>query len=471
MTFEILFLFLSDSHKASAQAHARRNSTKSGAKPFKGTAALALLRDLTVALKLFQLGISPALLKDDRILTHFAVERSLETQAEQAVLGFWSWVSLELMAAALSKDRQLAKYDKLVYPSGCGPAPVLEGWEYEDRWDCDAAQTVVIGILASLCTKELLRSKIVAVRTRADGSVVVTGFCDRGKAGRWADMKPFVWFVDSHMGVTSTTHMWLESWALSRLDKDWVCPEYSWSGKKSRIRIGSPWWTQCADHVMATEVWNRFLRLKPVGLSAENRAAARSTPHSVQGCMAALARTLRAKLPHITILDRNRLGQWSANQLHSEAMLFAIGARECGSVTAAAIAGVARAPGSSRSRTSTSCPERYTKASAEEGEECALRQCISAAGRAWLMDQGVPWGEMLGTCVPAQLGQVPTMSFMLEAAPPARQEDGFSDDSLSEAESEPGRASWFFEGSNWLKSLKGMEEHWSSYTQNTDKVQ
>ena len=285
---------------------------------------------------------------------------------------------------------------------------MLKGWEHEDRWDCDAAQTVVVGILASLRTKELLRSKIIAIRTRADGSVVVTGFCDGGKSGRRADMKPFVWLVDSHMGVTGTAHMWLKSWALSRLDKDWVYPEYSWSGKKSRVRIGSPWWTQCADHVMATDVWNRLLRLEPVGLSAEDRAAARSSPHSVWGCMAALARTLRAKLPHITILDQNRLGWWSANQLHSEAMLLAIGARECGSVTAAAIAGVARAPGSLRSWASTSCLERYMKASAEEGEECAL---------------------------------------------------------------EPGRASWFFEGSNWHESLKGMEEHWSLYMQSTDKAQ
>ena len=116
ITFELLFLFLSDSLEASAKAHAHRNCTKSGAKPFKGTAALALTRDLMVASKLFQLGISPELLKDDKILTHFAVERSVETQAEQAVLGFWSWVGLELMAATISKDRQLAKYDKLVYP-------------------------------------------------------------------------------------------------------------------------------------------------------------------------------------------------------------------------------------------------------------------------------------------------------------------------------------------------------------------
>ena len=135
------------------------------------------------------------------------MERSLETQAEQAVLGFRSWVGLELMAAALSKDRQPARYDKLVYPGAREPAPGLEGWEHEDRWDCDAAQTVVVGILASLRTKELLRSQVVAVRTRDDGSVVVTGFCDGGKAGRRADMKPFMWFVDSHMGVTGTTHM------------------------------------------------------------------------------------------------------------------------------------------------------------------------------------------------------------------------------------------------------------------------
>ena len=57
-------------------------------------------------------------------------------------------------------------------------------------WDCDAAQTVVVGILASLRTKELLRSHVVAVRIRADESVVVTGFCAGGKAGRrhWWDI-------------------------------------------------------------------------------------------------------------------------------------------------------------------------------------------------------------------------------------------------------------------------------------------
>ena len=37
------------------------------------------------------------------------------------------WVGLELMAAALSKDRQPAKYDKLQYPSTREPAPELEG--------------------------------------------------------------------------------------------------------------------------------------------------------------------------------------------------------------------------------------------------------------------------------------------------------------------------------------------------------
>ena len=222
VTFEILFLFLSDSFEASAKAHARRNSTKSGAKPFKGTVAIALTRDLLVASKLFRLGIPPEILKDDRIHTHFAVGRSLETQAEQAVLGFRSWVGLELMAAALSKDRRPAKYDKLQYPSTREPAPELEGWGHDDRWDCDAAQTVVVGILASLRTKELLRSHVVAVRIRADGSVVVTGFCAGGKAGRRVDSKPFMWFVDSHMGVTGTTHMWLESWAVWKKKGVWA---------------------------------------------------------------------------------------------------------------------------------------------------------------------------------------------------------------------------------------------------------
>ena len=64
--------------------------------------------------------------------------------------------------------------------------------------------------------------------------------------------------------------------------------------------------------------------------------------------------------------------------------------------------------------------------------------------------------------MPAQLGQVPTMAFMLEVAP-QQPEDDFSDDSLSDTGSEPGRASWFFEGSDWLGSLKEMESHWASY--------
>ena len=187
--------------------------------------------------------------------------------------------------------------------------------------------------------------------------------------------------------------------------------------------------------------------------------------------MAALARTLRAKLEHITILDRNRLGRWSASQLHSEAVLATIGARESGSAAATAIHSIAQAPSTSRSKASTSCPERYTKDSAEEAEECALRQCISAAGRAWLMEQGVPWGAMPGECVPAQLGQVPTMAFMLEASAPSTPslDDDFSDDSLSDDEEEPGRASWFFEGSDWLGSLKEMDKHWASYMPEPDK--
>ena len=172
LTFEILFQFLSGSLSASAVAHARRNRSKSAAKPFKGTAPLALVRDLTVASKLFRLGISAEVLKDDKILPHFAVVRSLETQAEQAVLGFRSWRGLELMAAALAEDRLPPAYAKFTYPSVPVPAPELDGWNDDHRWDCDAAQTVVVSILASLRTVELLRSKIINIWTQANTQIL-----------------------------------------------------------------------------------------------------------------------------------------------------------------------------------------------------------------------------------------------------------------------------------------------------------
>jgi len=44
-----------------------------------------------------------------------------------------------------------------------------------------------------------------------------------------------------------------------------------------------------------------------------------------------------------------------------------------------------------------------------------------------------------------------------------------SDDSLSDDEEEPGRASWFFESSDWHGSLKAMDKHWASYMPGSDK--
>ena len=124
---------------------------------------------------------------------------------------------------------------------------------------------------------------------------------------------------------------------------------YQQSGKQTNIQIGALCWAECATHKHATAVWDQLLGLELVSLSAVDKAVAQSTLHSAQGCMAALAHTLQAKLDHIMILDQNWLGWWLANQLHSEAMLAAIGAWESSSATAMVITSIAQAPSTLRS--------------------------------------------------------------------------------------------------------------------------
>ena len=104
-------------------------------------------------------------------------------------------------------------------PSDPVPAPVPEGWGPEGRHSVDAAQTFVVALLASLRTVEMMRSEIRDRRLRADGSVVVIGFCAGGKSTTAADRQPFFWYVDSFMGVTSTTNLWLWDWAGSCVGK------------------------------------------------------------------------------------------------------------------------------------------------------------------------------------------------------------------------------------------------------------
>ena len=85
-------------------------------------------------------------------------------------------------------------------------------------------------------------------------------------------------------------------------------------------------------------------------------------------------------------------------------------------------------------------PEHYTASSAAEIEELALRTRVTGAGRVWLQDRKVPVGCMLDeSVVPAQLGQVPTLSFIAEI--PA-QADSDGDDSASDTGSDAGRAQW-----------------------------
>ena len=44
------------------------------------------------------------------------------------------------------------------------PTPVLDGWGPEGQHSADAAQTFVVGLLASLRTVEMMRSEIKGVR-------------------------------------------------------------------------------------------------------------------------------------------------------------------------------------------------------------------------------------------------------------------------------------------------------------------
>ena len=51
---------------------------------------------------MFKLEISEQVLKDELLLSHFSVARTVDTMPEQAVLGFRAWCGLEFQAAALA---------------------------------------------------------------------------------------------------------------------------------------------------------------------------------------------------------------------------------------------------------------------------------------------------------------------------------------------------------------------------------
>ena len=116
-------------------------------------------------------------------------------------------------------------------------------------------------------------------------------------------------------------------------------------------------------------------------------------------------------MPGMTVLDRTRLGRWSMKQQGAEVLASLV--ESASTVSSSAASAVRAMP--SRSRSPTTMPEHYTASSAAEIEEIALRTRVTGAGRAWLQDWKVPIGCMSDeSVVPAQLDQVPTLSFIAE---------------------------------------------------------
>ena len=241
--------------------------------------------------------------------------------------------------------------------------------------------------------KEMLRSEIKDRRLCADGSVVVTGFCAGGKSTTAADRQPFFWYVDSHMGVTGTTNLWLWDWAGTRLGLGWMFPQYTLSPRDKHV--GAPWLRACQHDWVVAATWNRLLSLPPIELSDEHRLVARSTAYSIRSCMPSLARALSYSMPGLSVLDRTRLGRWSLKQQTTEVLLSLVEASTVSAQTAVAAVGSV----ATRSHQASAMSERYSQASASEVEECMLRRRVTGAGRVWLQERGVAIGEMPGICI------------------------------------------------------------------------
>lgn len=213
---------------------------------------------------------------------------------EQAVLRFRTWCGLEFPAAALAGiNLEMGEVDESArlpplaqatphwMPPDRVPAPTIKGWGAHSEYTVDAAQTFVVCLLASLRTVEMKRSHVHDLQQRVDGSAVVVGFCAGGKSPKGqADRQPSFWFVDSNMGVNDTTNLWLHGWANQRLGKRWIFPDYSLPVRQRDA--GAPWqWPATAsERWLIAGVWNRLLSLEPIGLSEQDRVAARSTPYS-----------------------------------------------------------------------------------------------------------------------------------------------------------------------------------------------
>ena len=71
-------------------------------KQFKGTPPLGLLQDLKTAAWLLKLEIPKHVTKDELLLSHFSVARTVDTMPDQVVLSFQTWCGLEFQAAALA---------------------------------------------------------------------------------------------------------------------------------------------------------------------------------------------------------------------------------------------------------------------------------------------------------------------------------------------------------------------------------
>ena len=118
----------------------------------------------------------------------------------------------------------------------------------------------------------MVRSEIKDRQLRADGSVVVIGFCAGGKSTTAADRQPFFWYVDSFMGVASTTSLWLWGWAGSRVGSGYMFPEYTLPHRVKHDR--ALWKRACKDDWVVAGTRNRLLSLPLIGLSNRDRQVA-----------------------------------------------------------------------------------------------------------------------------------------------------------------------------------------------------
>ena len=213
---------------------------------------------------------------------------------------------------------------------------------------------------------------------REEGTSTAVGFhCRGGKDGR-----PFDCFIDDRASMTGTACEWLRPWAQSRKGTSWVMPAYELPGAK-RSTLGEPS-RRCITEASLTAVWSHLMALQPVGLSVAEQRVAGSTPYATRGVFSAVCRMLATRADGIGVLERNRLGRWSAAQLATEWCFLAAESANAGGSAARSAAPQKRL----RAGTVGCFPDRYSRVTTEEAEERELRAKAAGLMQRWLAARG-----------------------------------------------------------------------------------